>query len=56
MTYEVIKGRDSVWRWEITDETGSTYLRSDRCFAEIDLATQDLQASSHLISFHLNCR
>ncbi|MEO8128720.1 MAG: LPS export ABC transporter periplasmic protein LptC, partial [Bryobacteraceae bacterium] len=39
MTYEVIKGCDGVWRWEITDENGGTYLRSDRCFVEAGLAT-----------------
>ena len=56
MTYEVVKGRDGVWRWEITDENGGMYLRSDRCFAEPGLATEDLRISSHLISFHLKHR
>lgn len=56
MTYQVVQGRDGAWRWEIADEYGETYLRSERCFVDLSIAEKDLEISSHLISFHLKHR
>ena len=53
MNAHVEKGRDGAWRWEIIDEDGETYLRSDQCFVDHGMAEKDLEASSHLIRYHL---
>ena len=54
MTPAVHKGRDGAWRWEIIDDDGETYLRSERSFADSSIAKEDLKVSSHLIYPHLS--
>jgi len=49
MTALVYQGRDDAWRWEILDESGQTYLRSNNSFADISMAEKDLEFASHLV-------
>lgn len=53
MTPSVNQGRDGSWRWEIIDDDGETYLRSDKCFIDFDTAQRDIEYASHLIRPHL---
>ena len=53
MTAMVYQGRDDAWRWEILDECGQTYLRSNKSFADLSMAEKDLEFSSHLVRSHV---
>lgn len=53
MTPLVSQGRDGLWWWEIIDDDGQTYLRSEKCFIDPDIAHRDIEHASHLIRPHL---
>jgi hypothetical protein len=56
MTPKVNQSPDGAWTWEILDEDGDTYLRSEKCFGDYGIAERDLERSSHLVWCHLQYR
>lgn len=46
---EVHQDRDNTWSWEVNDEDGEMFIRSEQCFRSEILARDDLRQSCHLI-------
>lgn len=53
MTAKVSQSPFGAWTWEIFDDDGVMYLRSDRCFVNAALAFYDLESSTYLIRPHI---